>query len=159
FLVLKVMMGSFLASHYLRDLFIPFVNYFVESGFSNPWQYFGSINHWDSFPYPPAMLFPFALARAVFHPLLPAGIWTVSMGHFLVMRLPLLFADLTILGLLLKWFPSRSSRVLWLYWASPLAIYISYWHGQLDIIPTALFLVSVYLICEQRFTWGWALFA
>jgi hypothetical protein len=34
---IKIVLGSILASHYLRDLFTPFVNYFIESRGANPW--------------------------------------------------------------------------------------------------------------------------
>jgi len=47
-LVLKVALGSMLASHFLRDLFVPFLNYFVESGFANPWDHFAALDRLDS---------------------------------------------------------------------------------------------------------------
>ena len=34
--VVKLVLGSVLASYYMRDLFVPFVNYFAESRLANP---------------------------------------------------------------------------------------------------------------------------
>ncbi len=150
-LPLKLVLGSLLASHYLRDLFIPFVNYFVESGGANPWAHFAALGETDKFPYPPIMLYVLAAPRWVISTLLPGGVDTISPGHLLVMRIPLLAADLGILVILVRWFPNRVRRVLVFYWWSPLVFYISYWHGQLDVIPTALFLGSLYLLRERRY--------
>ncbi len=161
-LIFKLILGSFFASFYLRDLFIPFVNYFVESGFANPWKHFEILERTNSFPYPPVMLYLLALPRWVLGFLLPSGIDTVTSLHLLVLRLPLLLGDLCILVVLVSWLPNRMRHILLFYWWSPLAIYIIYWHGQLDVIPTALLLLSLYTLRkEQKFlamvTFGLAL--
>ncbi|MGH2521353.1 MAG: hypothetical protein ACRDH2_02515 [Anaerolineales bacterium] len=157
-LVLKLALGSTLASYYLRDLFVPFLNYFVESGFANPWAHFAALGRLNSFPYPPVMLYFLALPRWLFGPLLPGGTDSVTGLHFLVMRLPLLACDLGIAFILLRWFPNRVRRVLLFYWCSPFVIYISYWHGQLDIIPTALFLACLALLRLRRDVFGMIVF-
>jgi uridine kinase len=149
-LALKLALGSAAASYYLRDLFVPFLNYYVESGFANPWEHFAALGRLNSFPYPPVMLYLLAVPRWLFAPLLPAGTDTVTGLHFLVLRLPLLAADLAIALVLLAWFPNRVGRVLVFYWASPFVIYIAYWHGQLDLIPTALFVAALALLRGQR---------
>jgi len=158
-LVLKVVLGSVAASHYLRDLFIPFVNYFVSSGFSDPWKHFFELGRTNAFPYPPVMLYVLSLPRLLFAPLLPGGVDVSGVAHFFVMRLPLLAFDFMIAMILLRWFPHRSSQVLKYYWCSPLVIYISYWHGQLDIIPTGIFLLSLHLLRERRHVQATALLA
>ena len=150
-LALKLILGSLVASTYLRDLFVPFVNYFVESHFSNPWVHFAASGQLNAFPYPPVMLYLLAIPRFLFGFLLPSGTNTVTWMHLLVMRLPLLTCDLAVAITLLHWFPGRVQRVLKYYWASPLAIYITYWHGQLDIMPTALFVGSLYFLRLRRF--------
>jgi uridine kinase len=143
---IKLIFGSALASYFLRDLFIPFLNYFIESNFSNPWTHFAALGKLNSFPYPPAMLYIMAVPRWLFGWILPSGTNTVTSLHLLAMRLPLLAADICIASILISWFPHRLRRVLLFYWCSPFVIYISYWHGQLDIIPTALFLLCLYLL-------------
>jgi uridine kinase len=149
-LAVKLVLGASLASYYLRDLFVPFVNYFVESGFANPWAHFAELGRLNSFPYPPVMLYLLAVPRFLLGPLLPAGTETVTGLHFLVLRLPLLAADLGVALLLLHWFPHRVRRILLFYWCSPFVIYITYWHGQLDLLPTALFVAALALIRARR---------
>ncbi|MBB6048681.1 uridine kinase [Armatimonas rosea] len=150
-LVVKLLLGTLFASHYLRELFIPFVNYYVLSGYQDPYQHFMAQGRTDLFPYNPLMLYALAVPRQLFAALLPGGVETVSFGHLLVFRLPLLACDLAILSVLLSWFPREKSRVLWLYWCNPLVLYICYWHGQLDIIPTALFLCALRGLRQERY--------
>ncbi len=88
-LVIKVVVGSVLASSFMSQGFVPFVNYFVSSGFQNPYDYFVSIGQATAFPYPPVMLAIFSL------PQLLLG-WLPGQWDLLVMRLPLLVADITI---------------------------------------------------------------
>lgn len=149
-LAVKLVMGSALASYYLRDLFVPFLNYFVESGLANPWAHFAAEGRLNSFPYPPLMLYLVAVPRLVLDPLLPSGTDVVTPGHLLVSRLPLLAFDFGIALVLARWFPHRVNRVLWFYWASPFVLYISYWHGQLDVIPTGLFLCALYFLRQKH---------
>ena len=151
-LAIKLVLGTLLASHYLRDIFTPFLNYFVESHFANPWDYFSSLTRLTSFPYPPIMLYLMAIPRCLFDPLLASGTETVTSGHLLVMRLPMVAADVGIALILARWFPHRVRRVLLYYWCSPFTIYICYWHGQLDIIPTVLFLCCLHLLQTKRYT-------
>ncbi|MFO0810372.1 MAG: hypothetical protein U0746_17245 [Gemmataceae bacterium] len=136
--VLKLIAGSVLASSYLRDLFAPFVDYFVESGFANPWDHFAALGQWRQFPYPPVMLDALAVPRALFGP------------HLFAYRLPLITADIAIALLLASWFPQRVRVVLLAYWCSPLVFYIQYWHGQLDLLPTALLFESFYFLRRRR---------
>jgi uridine kinase len=149
-LALKLALGSLAASYYMRDLFTPFLNYFVASGFANPWEHFAAQGRLNSFPYPPAMLWVLALPRALMHPFLAAGTDTVTPVHLFTMRLALVVGDLAIAIVLARWFPLRARRVLAYYWCSPFVIYICYWHGQLDVIPTALFLVALHLLRSRR---------
>ncbi len=51
-LLLKIILGIFLASDFLIDFFAPFVNYFVESNFKNPYLYFENSSMQEAFPYP-----------------------------------------------------------------------------------------------------------
>jgi uridine kinase len=153
-LAVKLVLGASLASYYLRDLFVPFLNYFVESGFANPWAHFAELGRLNSFPYPPVMLYLLAVPRWLLGPFLPAGTDTVTGLHLLVLRLPLLAADLGVALLLLHWFPHRVRRILLFYWCSPFVIYIAYWHGQLDLIPTALFVAALAFIRARRPGWG-----
>src|SRR5687768_10295671 len=68
-LTLKIALGTCFASYYLRDLFIPFINYFVESGFRNPWDQFYADGVLKAFPYGPAMLYVLTLGKLLIYPL------------------------------------------------------------------------------------------
>src|SRR5215467_1435443 len=146
----KLVLSGLMASTYLRDLFIPFLNYFVQSHFSDPWTHFAELQRLRAFPYPPIMLYIMALPRVLFAPFLASGMDTVTWRHLLAYRTPLLLSDLLVALILIRWLPGRADRVLKYYWCSPIVIYVAYWHGQLDIVPTALFLLSLYLLRSNR---------
>lgn len=158
-LALKVAVGCLAASFYMRDLFAPFLNYYVSSGLSNPWTHFASLGRLNSFPYPPMMLYIMALPRLLLAPLLSSGVETVTPLHLAVLRLPLLAFDISIAALLAGLYPHRFHRILVMYWCSPIVFYVCYWHGQLDVIPTGLLLASAVLLGKGRFNAAMAVFA
>ena len=147
-LSLKVVASCLYGSRYSNDLFVPFIDYFVSSGFSNPWAHFAHSVP-DAFPYSGGMLALLSIPRLLLNPFMQAG--TVSSLHLLALRIPLLVADIVILRVLVSWFPTRMNRVLFLYWCSPIVFYISYIHGQLDALPTALVLVALASLIRKRF--------
>lgn len=149
-LVVKIIISCFFASHFLRDLFAPFINFFVESGFDNPYEAFNGSSTEEHFPYPSIMLYIMAIPRILFSPFLSDGIADTSTLHLFIYRLPLLVFDFVILLVLLRWFKTKHRQILWLYWLSPLVIYINYFHGQLDIIPIGLLIVGLYLLFKQN---------
>jgi hypothetical protein len=55
-LALKLVAGAVFTSHFVGDLFLPFVGYFVGSGFQNPWDEFLRRGVLDAFPYSSVML-------------------------------------------------------------------------------------------------------
>jgi len=146
----KLALGSLVASHYLRDLFAPFVSYFVSSGFHDPWAYFQSHGVPDAFPYPPVMLYAMSALQALLAALLPAAGTLSGPAQLLVARLPLAAFDVLIAFILASWYPDRLSRVLQFYWYSPIVIYVCYWHGQLDMIPTGLALLALYFLRRRK---------
>jgi uridine kinase len=101
----------------------------------------------DAFPYGYAMYAPLLLMFLFFKVL------HVSMS--LVIPSVLLIFDglnLFILGKLNA--AAKRNIAGWLYATSPLVLYISFVHGQLDLIPTSLLLISFFLLLESR--WSWA---
>lgn len=151
-LALKLVLGALLASSFFAELFIPFVDQWVSSGFSDPYAYYIAQGRQEMFPYPALMLYILALPRILFGFLLPAG--QVTLLHLLVFRLPLLLADVVILVVLNRWLRGKQRGLLWLYWLSPVLIYITYVHGQLDIIPIALLFVSLYFQFKDKLVWA-----
>lgn len=56
--------------------------------------------------------------------------------------------DLILYGLLLSLAQERRHCIAWLYWLSPYVLYISYWHGQLDVVPITWLIAA--LVALQR---------
>ena len=75
--------------------------------------------------------------------------WVGSSLSFsmLLLKLPLLLADIAIFYVLKSWLNHKNIlKLILLYWFSPVLIYISYVHGQLDVIPIALLFLSLYFL-------------
>lgn len=140
-LILKIFLIFTFSSGYNVELFYPFLTSISYENL-NPWQFYyeNKINA-DSFPYHGLMLLiltPFA--------------W---LGEFIdegesFLKIPLLFADLGILFVLLKLFPHKEYKIYLFYFLNPIVLYAIYIHSQLDIIPTALLFGSIYLLTLQR---------
>lgn len=139
--LLKIIILFMFSSEYDSMLFQPFVNSFINNSLMNPWQFYLEHNlNLDSFPYHSLMLLilsPFAALSNLFN--IEA-----------LFKLPLLFADLTILYILLKSFPYKKKSVYLFYFLNPIIIYATYIHSQLDIIPTALLFYSIYLLILNK---------
>lgn len=150
----KLLLGTLVASHFLRDLFTPFVNYFVASGFHNPWQHSLSHGVADAFPYPPVMLYTMSAARILLAPFFSPEFFESGWAHLLIARLPIAAFDVLIACILASWYRGRLTRVLRFYWYSPIVIYVCYWHGQLDIVPTGLAMLSLDLLRRRKVVWS-----
>lgn len=149
-LLLKLVASVSFGSTYMTELFIPFLEHFVANPLANPYEAFSHMGRETSFPYPAVMLYLMALPRFV-----TLGLGFEHLGQhalLLIYRLPLLAADLVIFLLLCRWMRQRVDCLLWLYWASPVLFYISYVHGQLDVIPVALQFLCVHCIFSGRST-------
>lgn len=153
-LFFKIVLALLFASTYLSDLFIPFLKTAVNGSLANAYTNYYAINP-IAFPYPPLMLY--VLSASVWVESLLVGLnHTISFTDLFFVKLPLLFCDMVILIILIKWLNNISSVVKW-YWFNPIVIYISYVHGQLDIVPTALLCLSLYYLFVDRL-WLFMLF-
>lgn len=150
-LLVKIICAALFASNYLTDLFAPFVNYYVESFFQNPYDFFVKNNQPDAFPYPPVMLWILSIPRIILSPFFTGDYNQVSHLSIFVYRIPVLLADIGILIILLRWLRKYSRQVLILYWLSPVLFYINYIHGQLDVIPIACLFISAYFLMKEKF--------
>lgn len=144
-LLFKVILLFLFSSEYSSSLFIDFVSSFIDNKFQNPWQHYYDLNlNKDSFPYHTFMLFlltPFAaLAKLI-------GLH----GFF---KIPLLFADIGVYYLLKNILPNKIDKILVFYFLNPIIIYAIYIHSQLDIIPTAILLYSIYLITNKKYLYS-----
>ena len=151
-LMIKLAAGAMFGSRYITEGFIPFVNFFSAT-LQNPYAHF--INSAaPAFPYPGGMLWMLGLPYGFFHWALPVSLANNLHIQLFLLRLPVLFFDVLIYILLCKLLPTKEKKVLWLYFASPLVFYVNYFYGQLDIIPTALLLLSLFLLVKRKNTWS-----
>ena len=149
-LVIKAVAASMFGSHFVTRWFGPFVAEFVQTG-HNPWEVFLARGEPQAFPYGPGMLLGLAASW------LPGRILGIDPGShagLLLLRLPSLAADITICILLKRWLKLRARDIVLTYWLSPIVLYASYIHGQLDLLPTALLCLALYLVFERRVVWA-----
>ena len=148
FAFLKLFAGCLFASAFLTDLFLPFVNYFINSGFANPYEHFNSLGEVAHFPYPAIMLYLMAVPKFLFGWIAPNNIFF----NLFLLRLPIFISDITIFFVLKSWLQDRfEKRLIYFYWLSPVLFYISYVHGQLDVIPISLLFLSLYFLFKDKY--------
>jgi uridine kinase len=143
-LIFKIFISFFFASNFLKDLFIPFIDFFAKNHYANPYQEFFISGKPNAFPYPAMMLYIMSLPNIILGSL-------YDWRPILFSRIPLLFADLIIFFTLINLIKNNEKKVLIYYWLSPVLIYINYIHGQLDVIPISIFFISLYLLFCKKF--------
>lgn len=147
-LTLKIAASFVFASPMLTDFFIPFLEAFVAAPSSNVYEFFWRQGMDQIFPYPAVTLWCMGLPRLLLY---WVGFHDLPLNVLLfVYRIPLILADIAILMILCRWLRQHIGLLLWLYWASPVMFYITYLHGQLDVIAMALALLSTYFIFSNR---------
>jgi uridine kinase len=147
----KVVCAFLFGSHFATRWFAPFVYEFVHGHFADPWSAFLARGEPMAFPYGPGMLLTLSVA---WFPALFASFDPASHFGLLLLRIPCLVADLAILVLLVRWLRVYAREVVLAYWLSPIVLYATYIHGQLDIIPTAMLCGALMLLFERRIRAG-----
>ena len=144
--LVKLVMAGVFSSDYQNRMFEPFVQTFLTNGLKNPYEWFYQQGLSYDFPYPPVMLFVMSVSETLC--LLLSGI--PLFWHNILFKLPLLVMDLIVFIQICRTFPEKKLRVLVLYFMSPITLYATYMHGQLDIVPmTFLFMSFLYLTIDQ----------
>lgn len=140
--ILKLFLMGLFSSDYQDLMFIPFVKCFL--GGENPYQYYYEHELLPSFPYPPVMLMIECIGGAL---ITFFGTLPVFMKN-LFFKIPLLFMDLLGLYFLMRISRSKRKYILVLYFLSPILLYATYMHGQLDIIPTVFLVGAIYYLTQ-----------
>lgn len=147
-LMKAVLIGLF-SSEYSSTLFQPFVSVLVE-GRLNPWQFYFENNlNEDVFPYHGLMLLLHSVPSVLVNILTVNGFMST-----LLFKSPLLLADLLLYRTLVKMFPHANRDVVIFYLLNPIIFYAIYIHSQLDIIPTALLVLSIYNLHRGKILWA-----
>ena len=154
-LAIKILCTIFFASKFLTDLFLPFVDFYVGSSFANPYEHFVLEEKHNMFPYPALMLWILSLPYFFYINFAKLSVFLAVFS----LKIALLVADFAILLVLLRWLKNKAREVLLFYWLSPALVYISYIHGQLDVIPIALLFSSLYFLFKEKFVVALALLA
>ncbi|HMV44360.1 MAG TPA: hypothetical protein PK079_11205 [Leptospiraceae bacterium] len=145
----KILLFFLFSSEYSNVLFIPFLvkfaNQILTFQFISPWADSIPVRV-DAFPYHPSMLYLYTLFQLPIA-LFKLGSFAQSIGFII----PTLLADLLIFRVMLQFFPDRERIILWFYGLSPVILYSIYIHGQLDLWPTALLLLSVSRIFKGNY--------
>lgn len=144
-LVFKLIAACLFASDYLTDLFYPFIDFFINNNLTSTYTYFYETGQTNSFPYPVLMLYLTSFFKIIF-----SNDSALSFVDILIIRIPVLIADVSILLVLSRWLKFHLKEVLIYYWFNPILIYINYFHGQLDVIPTAFLIVSLYFLFKNK---------
>ncbi|MBF0239361.1 MAG: hypothetical protein HQM12_16795 [SAR324 cluster bacterium] len=146
----KIMIGVLTGSYFLRDWFIPFVTYFIDSGWQNPWDYFLQKGELKAFPYGTVMLYLTTLGKVIVLPLqglFGAHIVIDKLGFTLVF----VAADILVYKILCEWFPDQKQKIFYVYFCSPILLYAVYYHGQLDLIPVAMLMLSLFFLLKKQY--------
>ena len=148
-LALKLLIAAAYVSEYMAAIFLPFIGYFVESAYQSPYEYFSNNKYGVNFPYPALMLYLLSLPQ-MFGEMIGFVDWTRRNSFFLI-KIPLIMSDVGIFLIIRSWLNKRfHTRLVIFYWASPVLFFISYIHGQLDIIPIFFVFAALYFLFKEK---------
>tara|TARA_X000000950_G_C13921158_1_gene663461 strand:+ start:18333 stop:20408 length:2076 start_codon:yes stop_codon:yes gene_type:complete len=144
-LFMKVLAGFLFASEFLTDLFYPFIDYYINSNAISTYREFYETGRGNSFPYPVLMLYITSFFKLFF-----SNNGVLNYMDLGLIRIPIVLADIAILLVLSRWLKGNYKKLIIFYWLNPILFYINYLHGQLDIIPTAFLIISLYFIFRRN---------
>lgn len=131
------------------EWFTPFMRATLGSPGFDPWTLF--LQHGGS-----RMAFPYGPAMYLFHaPTVAVGMGIDALlkadGAFaqIGFAASLLTADLALLVVLYRLTGEARAVVLY-YWLSPIVLFVTYWIGQTDVVPTLLLTLSLLLLKQAR---------
>ncbi len=150
-LLIKIFSVIFFLPIIQENLFNSFITFFINNPSFDAWtNYLNNSNNIIAFPYGPVML-------TVFLPLTYLGkLIGLAFGHEIYFiglgfRITLLFFDFFGLILFKKLFPSKLKKILIFYWLSPLIFYVTFIHGQIDLVPSVFLLGAYSFISVNQF--------
>jgi uridine kinase len=150
--VIKLILGAFLGGENIVHLFTPFLKYATTHNFFNAYNNFFENGKGNAFPYPSVMLLVLSIPKFLLSFLSNQNIDQTTFVDLISIRITLFLADLVILYILLQWLKKYTKQVMWIYWLSPILIYINYIHGQLDVIPLAFLFICLYYLFKNKCT-------
>ena len=144
---IKVIVGSVFASEFLAEDFSQFLSIFFQNAQYNPYAHSSVISNEILFPYGAVVLYILYFLKIALYTI---GL-SDPMSSFFALRILILVSDILIYFLLRSLMQGiNGSRLIWLYWLSPLTFFINYIYGHLDVIPIMFLLVSIYFLFSQK---------
>lgn len=141
-IVKMIIMGLF-SSDYQELMFIPFVRTFLSG--HNPYEFYYQNGLLGAFPYFPYMLWIESIGGLLLQMFSPSSIW----GENFLFKVPLLLFDIAGFAVLRR-MKVRFKYATVFYFCSPIILYATYVHGQLDIIPTTLLMLSILFLLDWK---------
>ena len=129
---------------------MPFVDHFITTFPGNPWDLFYQAGDHKIFPYGPIMLYSLSIGNILVSPfrlIFENSPFISSLGF----TTTFLIFDFAIYRIFCSWFSVDIEKIFYLYFCSPIVIYITYVHGQLDIIPIFFVLISLKYLLENKY--------
>ncbi len=152
-IILNVILMGLFSSEYQDDMFMPFVENFISNlgnGIWNPYDYYYNHEMVQNFPYPPLMLFIISIPGIILH---VTELNSVFISN-IIFKIQNLIFGLLCMHYLSKIYPDRKRKIYLLGLTSPIILYASYLHGQLDMIPTAFLIGAVYHMTSKEDKYG-----
>jgi len=152
-MAMRIILIVFLAPVTQAEWFVPFIDNFINNPSIDPWN--SHLLHGGNvlaFPYGPVMwllLLPGTILGTIGGAIFPGADLNLTTIGFSV---GIILLDLLLLIALLEIVPGRRRLVIWLYWLSPIVLYVNYWHGQVDIVPVFLLTASLVALRKQKYT-------
>ena len=150
-LLLKISLASYFSSSLLTDLYVPFLSASLENFSFDPWSsWFLNGGNQNAFPYGFVMWIVFLPLIFLFD-FIGISIETGYIGTLLLFDLGLLFVFCQLN-------PKKDTKLIWLYWLSPIVIFGIYVYGINDIIPVFFLVLALLLIKSRKFTYSGVVF-
>lgn len=130
----------------MSDYFIPFIDFGAKNPFESPWNQLPP----EYFPYGVVLYAILLFPKLILYSLFGDATLGLSALSFFLTKLPLLGFDLLFLKLFLKITEKRINHLMFFYWLNPVVIYISFIHGQLDIIPMYFAFLAIYFTGNNK---------
>lgn len=136
------------SSPIFQKYFIPFLDYFAQNPFANPWNHFGP----EYFPYGIFPLIVLGIPKVIAYQLGGGITLGPTPFNFFFIKFILLFFDIILFWILSRFVRYNNQRLTWFYWLNPIVIYISFILGHFDVISMGLILLSLFLVGKQKFS-------
>lgn len=154
-IILKIIVILFSISNLRFDLFLPFLSSFDSQYLFDPWtSHINNTGINNAFPYGTTMYLFYKIPILVFNYLFNNSLSTLINNY--IIGFTTLVIDVSILFILSETLSNKNKKydnyLLYFYWLSPVILYSSYYHGQLDLLPSGLLCLSLYFLDKEKYS-------